>query len=134
MISWIKYHTFHVIIKIIFLKWFTTKLRQDPSCPVDSNTRNRRTKVDKIFSISLDIEYWLPLSIPLYPSKFEYSIWKKPLRIFQKDTGKPLFFSKIQYLPLLTIPLLIIMRVFKNTKYFWSIWYLPLSSKYSRTI
>ena len=33
------------------------------------------------------------------------------LRFFKLDTDTPLFFPKIQYLPLLNIPLLIIMRV-----------------------
>ena len=42
------------------------------------------------------IQYWIPLFLPLGSLKL--------------DTDIPLFFSKIQYLPLLTITLLIIMR------------------------
>ena len=36
---------------------------------------------------------------------------KYPYKCWQLDTGIPLFFSKIQYLPLYTIPLYTIMRV-----------------------
>ena len=43
------------------------------------------------------MQYWMPLFLPLSSSKL--------------DTDAPLFSPKIQYLPLLNIPLLIIMRV-----------------------
>ena len=52
-----------------------------------------------------EIQYWILLFLPLGSSKL--------------DTDTPLFFPKIQYLPLLNIPLLIIMRVPHGVKKQW---------------
>ena len=76
------------------------------------------TKISKIIKNILVKTLLFPLKCQFLMIKYPYGFKtlstdpkKYPYKCWQLDTGMPLFFSKIQYLPLYTIPLYTIMRV-----------------------